>query len=479
MARRPEVYVPLCETNVSLYCERVSRRELLQRGALGLGGMLLGHQLCAAAAAPKRPAPPKRGPAPKNETPSATSGGRQAKAKAVIQIWLSGGPTHTDTFDPKPESGSDYTGPLNHPIETNVKGIRIGELLPQLAKLADKYSLIRSMTHGQNGHETASYMVQTGRMPGGRLVYPAVGAVVTAFKGFEKGAESLIPPYIVLTQPQGRFSEAGFMGIKYKPFATGGDPNAARFAVEGIIAPGISDDQQRRRRDDLERADTLAQVLADHPQVVAAKEAEKSAYDLIIGDAGKVFDLSTEKEELRKRYGRNTFGQSCLAARRLIEKGVKYVTINQFVWDTHKEHFQAMRRLLPNLDSGLATLIADLSDRGLLDSTIVWCCGEFGRTPKVAWESPWNGGRHHHGAVFSVLVAGGGFKGGQVVGSSDPKGETVQDRPVYPGDLIGSLYELLGIDPDANLPHPMNEVVKATPSPEEGLKLAGRLKEIM
>jgi uncharacterized protein (DUF1501 family) len=213
--------------------------------------------------------------------------------------------------------------------------------------------------------------------------------------------------------------------------------------------------------------------------VAAAKDAEKGAYDLIIGDAGKVFDLSTEKDALRVRYGRNTFGQSCLAARKLVEKGVKFVTVNQFVWDTHKEHFQAMRRLLPNLDRGVGTLIADLADRGLLDSTIVWVCGEFGRTPKVSWESPWNGGRHHFGAVFSALVAGGGFKGGQVVGASDARSETVKDRPVYPGDLIGSIYELMGIDPDANLPHPMNEIVKATPTPEEGLKLAGRLKEIM
>ena len=472
MIKVPQLHVPLSHTTASLDCQRVSRRELLGCGAIGLGGLLLGQQLCSAAAGELAATPE-----PAAATPS--SSGRKATAKAVIQVWLSGGPAHTDTFDPKPESGSDYTGPLNHPIETNVKGIRIGELLPELAKVADKYSIIRSMTHGQNGHETAAYMVQTGRMPGGRLVYPAVGAVVTAFKAFQKGSETLIPPYIVLTQPQGRFSEAGFMGIKYKPFVTGGDPNAYRFEVEGIIAPGISDGQQKYRRDQLDRGDLLARTLEDNSQMVAAKEAEKAAYDLIIGDAGKVFDLSTEKDDLRVRYGRNTFGQSCLAARRLIEKGVKYVTINQFAWDTHKEHFQAMRRLLPNLDKGLATLLSDLSDRGLLESTIVWCCGEFGRTPKVAWESPWNGGRHHFGDVFSVLVAGGGFKGGHVVGASDAKGETVKDRPVYPGDLIGSFYELLGIDPDANLPHPMNEIVKATPTPAEGLKLAGRLKEIM
>ena len=472
MARKDEVYVPLSDTTVSLCCEPISRRKLLARGAMGLGGLFLGDRLCSGAA---KPAAPKSAAKPGADASPAAG----PKAKAVIQIWLSGGPPHTDTFDPKPDAGADYTGPLNQTIETNVKGIRVGSMLPELAKLADKYSLIRSMTHGQNGHETASYMVQTGRMPGGRLVYPAVGAVVTAFKGFEKGKESLIPPYIVLTQPQGRFSEAGFMGIKYKPFATGGDPNASRFAVEGIVAPGISDQQQAYRRDVLGQTDALAMALREHPEIAAAKKAEKKAYDLIIGDAGKVFDLSTEKDEVRTRYGRNTFGQSCLTARRLIEKGVKYVTINQFVWDTHKEHFPAMRRLLPNFDNGVSALISELSSLGLLDSTLVWCCGEFGRTPKVAWESPWNGGRHHFGAVFSVLVAGGGFQGGQVVGASDSKGETVKDRPVYPGDLIGSIYELLGIDPEANLPHPMNEIVKATPSPEEGLKLAGRLKEIM
>ncbi len=439
--------------------ENISRREAICRGLAGAAGFLMAGVPAAGSRAATQPQKPK--------------------AKSVIQIWLAGGPSHMDSFDPKPEAGHDYCGPLNNPIATNVPGIRIGELLPRLAKQADKFSLIRSMTHGDNGHETAAYLTQTGRRPGDRLVFPCAGAVVSLFKGYEAGYKGLIPPYIVLTQPQGRFSEAGFMGIKYKPFATGGDPNAYRFAVEGIVAPGISDEQQAYRRDMLAQTDALSKALPENPDILAAKDAEKKAYDLIIGDAGKVFDLSTEKDELRTKYGRNTFGQSCLAARRLVEKGVKYVTINQFVWDTHKEHFQAMRRLLPNFDKGVSTLIAELSSSGLLDSTLIWCCGEFGRTPKVAMESPWNGGRHHYGAVFSVLVAGGGFKGGQVVGASDSRGESVKDRPVYPGDLIGSIYELLGIDPEANLPHPMNEVVKATPSPAEGMKLAGRLKEIM
>jgi hypothetical protein len=462
MTRSREVDVPLSDTNVLLNCGRMSRREALARGALGLGGILLGNRLCAAARAD-----------------AAAGTQREAKAKAVIQIWLSGGPPHTDTFDPKPESGAEYTGPLRSFLETNVSGIRIGEKLPKLAKLADKYSLVRGATHGVAGHETASYMMQTGRRPGGRLVYPAIGAICSAFKGFDGESKSLIPPYIVLTQPQGRFSEAGFMGQRYRPFATGGDPNAQRWAVEGIVAPGISDAEQAYRRDMLAQTDQLALALGDHPEIAAATQAKDEAYELIIGDAGKVFDLSDEKSELREEYGRNTLGQSCLAARRLVEAGVKYVTVNHWGWDTHKEHFQAANRLLPMLDNGLGALLADLSERGLLDSTLVWCCGEFGRTPKIDWGPPWNGGRHHHPAVFSVLVAGGGFKGGQVVGSSDSRGERVRDRPVYPGDLFVSIFELLGIDPDANLPHPMNEVIKAAPQPEEGIKLAGKLVEIM
>lgn len=447
----------------------LTRRQMLQQGVLGAASLLMAERLCAegAAAPAKEPAPEKAAEAP-------TLG----KAKAVIQLWLSGGPSHTDTFDPKPESGSDYHGGNNHPIETSAKGIRFHESMPATAKVADKLAIIRSMTHRQNGHETASYMVQTGRMPGGRYVFPMVGAAVTAMKGVDKESKSLIPPYIVLTQPQGRFSESGFLGIRYKPFATGGDPNAFKFAVEGIVAPGVTDEQQQERRDLLNRLNTLGRYLKDDPQMQAAYAAKQGAYDLILGDAGKVFDLAQEPDELRTRYGRNRFGQSCLVARRLIEKGVRYVTINQFAWDTHKEHFQAVRRLHPDMDNALGTLIADLAEKGLLETTIVWVGGEFGRTPKIDWQSPWNGGRHHFGNCFTHVLAGGGFKGGIVVGSSDAKGEEPKDRPVYPCDMIGSIYQMLGIDPDGNLPHPMNDVVKATPAPEEGVLSGGRLKEI-
>ena len=438
----------------------LTRRNLLRLGAMGCAGMALGDLwfLPAFAAQPK--------PA--------------AKAKALIQIWMWGGPSHLDTFDPKPEAGSDYAGPLDHPIETNVSGIRICELMPNLAKCAEKYSIIRGMTHGVNSHETASYEVQTGRASGGKDVFPCVGAVASYFKGVNAGYKGLIPPYIVLTEPQGRFSEEGFLGLRYKPFATGGDPAQNRFAVEGVVLQGISDQRQQSRRQLLHDLNMFDKSLRDDPRITPWKESEQQAYDLILGDGGKVFDLSQEKNEMRDRYGRNTFGQSCLAARRLVERGVPYITINyQGGWDTHKENFQTMRHRVPEMDKAMAALLLDLSEQGLLDSTIVWWSGEFGRTPKVQWEAPWNGGRGHWGQVFSAMVAGGGFAGGHVVGSSDARGEEVKGRPVYPMDLISSIYTQLGIDLHASLPHPLGQSVFVAPSKEENVRTAGMLREIM
>jgi hypothetical protein len=329
------------------------------------------------------------------------------------------------------------------------------------------------MTHGIYAHETASYAVQTGRKPGERLVYPCAGAVVSLFKGKGAASGGLIPPYIVLTQPQGRFSENGFLPERYRPFATGGDPAQARFAVEGVVAQGISDKRQQDRRQLLHQLNTLEKARQDEPAWKELDQAEQQAYELILGDAGKVFDLAQEKDEMRDRYGRNTFGQSCLAARRLVEHGVPYVTINYEGWDTHRQNFQTMRQKLPQMDKGLATLLQDLSERGLLDSTVIWWSGEFGRTPKVMWEAPWNGGRNHWGDCFTAMVAGGGFQGGHVVGSTDARGEQVRDRPVYPADVIGSIYQLLGIDPEARLPNPQGADVPVMPAG------AGLLKEIL
>lgn len=435
----------------------MSRREMLRRCLYGAGGLFLLNGWGLRAASPSR----------------------SPRARSVIQVWLWGGPCHIDLFDPKPEAGRDYCGPLNSALETNVPGIRVGQLLPRLAGQADKYVLIRSLTHGSNAHETASYIVQTGHNPGGRDVFPSAGAVVAHFKGRSGGPGGLIPPYIVLTEPQGRFSEAGFLGSGARPFVTGGDPARARFEVEGIVAPGVSDERQRRRRALLAELNTLGRVLPGDATLQSFYASEEQAYELILGEAGRLFDLTREPDAVRDRYGRNTFGQSCLMARRLVEQGVPYVTINYKGWDTHKQHFQVMNRKLPELDQGLSALLEDLAGRGLLAETIVWVSGEFGRTPKVQWDPPWNGGRNHYGRAFSALLAGGGFKGGQVLGATNRTGEEVVERPVHPAEVLASIYTLLGIDPGATLPHPEGQPVRVLPETSEagsGLRL---LREIM
>jgi hypothetical protein len=434
----------------------ISRREALKRLATGTAGLALGNQLLAAAPKPV------------------------ATAKAVIQIWMWGGPPHTDTFDPKPNAGREYCGPLNQVAKTNVPGIEIGQLLPRLAQMADKYSIIRSMTHGVNGHETAAYIVQTGHRPGGRIVYPSLGAIVSKFRGYDAGYTSLIPPYIVLTQAQGRFDEAGFLGPRFKPFVTGGNPNATRFAVEGVVSGNITEERQGTRRELLHSLDSLKHAIPNHPGAKRLDETEHKAYEMILGDAGKLFDLSTEDNALRQRYGRTTFGQSCLMARRLVEAGVPFVTINYGGWDTHKQHFETMRRKLPEMDNGMSALLEDLDNRGLLDSTVVWWSGEFGRSPKVANSAPWNGGRHHFGQCFSAVLAGGGFQGGRVVGASDATGEHVAERPVYPPDVLGSILERMGIDPDGALPNSRGMDMTIMPSGDDEFgKDGGRLKELV
>jgi uncharacterized protein (DUF1501 family) len=441
----------------------ISRREALRLGLCGAAGLLAAGRIARAAQEPAT---------------QQAAADIKVKAKSVIQVFLWGGMSHNDTWDPKPDSGNDYMGEFSKVIPTNVPGIVLGALFPELAKQADKFSLIRSMTHHNNGHETAAYLMQTGHTPGERLAYPSVGAVFSLFKSPDY--KGIIPPYIVLTRPQGRFSEEGFLGPKYKPFATGGDPAAARFEVEGVVSRSISDDRQKARRELLQKMNTMGAAMAAIPQVAAAEEAKKAAYELILGPGRDVFDLSKEKPELRTRYGKTTFGQDCLVARRLVETGVPYVVINYpGGWDTHSNHFATMRKQCPDLDLGLATLLADLKDHNLLDTTIVWCCGEFGRGPKIDWQPPWNGGRNHYGNVFSVLVAGGGFKGGRIVGSSDAKGEEVKERPVYPVDLLGSIYRLSGIDPTARLPHPMGFEAHVLPDASEKVKSAGLLTEIM
>jgi hypothetical protein len=398
-------------------------------------------------------------------------------AKSVIFVYLDGGPAQTDMFDPKPKAGKDYTGPLVKTSVTNVTGIEIGEKLPLLAKMADKYCIIRSMTHGINGHETASYVMETGSLPGGRIVYPSMGAVI-AFKK-EATYKGSIPAYISLTSGSTRFNEAGFLGPQYKSFATGGSPESIQFSVEGIVNSSYSDDQLKNRKKLLNSLDNFSEQMPGNKQLADMDKYQQQAYSLILGEDRKVFNLNEESDAMRSKYGKNRLGQSCLVARRLVQKGVPFVVIRNGGWDTHKEHFERMNEKLPELDQALSALIQDLADKGLLDETIVICGGEFGRTPKVLFEPPWNGGRNHFGAAFSYLVAGGGFVGGKVVGATDPRGEKVIERPVFPWDFAETIYTLMGIDTKGTLPHPTEGDVPILFLPQEKDKKGGMLTEIM
>ena len=395
-------------------------------------------------------------------------------AKSVVEIWLWGGPSQLETFDPKPKASRDYNGGLKS-IPTNVPGIEIHEWWPELAKCADLYSLVRSMTHTQFGHESAAYLMQTGRLPGGGEVCPAIGTVIAQAK--RKSYKGDLPPYVILTRAKGRFSEVGFLGADAAPLVTGGQPNSQRFAVDGIVPPnGIS------QKAALERFDLLAKLDAWRPDANTANAAVAAAFDvagvearrIAEGNAAKVFDLSLEPGEVRNRYGRTEVGQSLLAARRLVEYGVPYVAVNTSGWDSHKRHFETMKNRSGDTDMAVAAFLTDLKAKGLLDSTVVWMSGEFGRTPKVGWEPPWNGGRNHYARCFSALVAGGGFKGGCVVGESDETASKPVSRPVAPQDFLGSIYELCGVDPDGPLENDKGKKMTVLPPQSK----EGRLKEI-
>ena len=392
------------------------------------------------------------------------------RAKSVILIYLDGGPAQTETFDPKPAAGRNYYGNYKGVCKTNVEGIEIGEKLPLLATMADKYTLIRSMTHGSNAHETGHYAMITGDTSKSAIVYPSFGAVISYMK--KDTYKGVLPCYISVTSANSRFNEGGFLGNAYKSFDTGGKPESSEFEVEGIVNKFV----------DKERLNQRMALLDGFEGQLNKKELDSlraTNMEFIWGESREVFNLNNEPDSVRKRYGISRLGQSCLVARRLVEAGVPFVNVRTTGWDTHKKHFNYMNTKLPDLDRAVSALLADLDSRGLLDSTIVLLGGEFGRTPKVLWEAPWNGGRAHYGKTFSYLVAGGGFLGGKVLGATDKTGEKVIERPVRPCDLIGTVYLLMGIDPYGTLPHVSEGDLPILPSLLEKGKSNGLLYEII
>ncbi|MEO1998767.1 MAG: DUF1501 domain-containing protein, partial [Planctomycetaceae bacterium] len=412
-------------------CDGVTRRDILRVGGLTPLGFGLGHWLELRRAAAQKQQP--------------------VRARACVMIWLDGGPSHLETFDLKPRAAAEVRGPLQ-PIQTSVAGIQIGECLPHTAKMADRVAIIRSITSPLGEHNFGTHYVMTGHKPTPVLEYPAVGSVHAA----TRPKADVLPPHIAIPDFRvggGRFSGGGFLTPSAHPFAVGSDPSRPDFRVRDLdFFRGLDISRLGRRRRFMRQLDAFSR-RADAGDVPVNPSFEQ-AYRLISsGQATQAFDLSEEPAATRKRYGSRQVGQCCLLARRLIERGVPFVTVNQRGWDTHNALYTRLKEgytgakhpvgLIPTLDLALTALIEDLEDRRLLDETLIVVMGEFGRTPKLNTL----GGRDHWPRVFSALLAGAGIAGGQVIGASDAVGESPLDRPVTPADVAHTLYRLLGIDP--------------------------------
>jgi hypothetical protein len=398
-------------------CDGVTRRDFLRVGSLGVAGLTL-PEFFEARAAAAAPAP---------------------KAKACILLWMGGGPSHIDTFDPKPDAPSEWRGEFNA-IPVKGADFQVCEHLPRLAAMGDRFSVLNAVTHPEGAHERGTTYMLTGyrQIPG--FEYPGFGSVVAK----EQGWQNNLPPYVAIPGVVGE-AAAGYLGAEGSPFGAG-DPGNQGYSVRDIVLPGGVDEARLgRRREFLAAADTLVRTgKADDP-VTGVDRFYTRAYDLITSaTTRKAFDIRQEPEALRNAYGRNTLGQGCLLARRLIESGVRFVTINQGGWDNHGGIFNALsRNRLPELDAAMSTLLKDLSDRGMLQETLVVWMGEFGRTPRINM----TGGRDHWPKASSVVMAGGGLKGGIVVGKTDDKAEEPKERPLRPEDIAFTLFESLGINP--------------------------------
>jgi hypothetical protein len=376
------------------------------------------------------------------------------KPSSCILIWMDGGPTHFETFDPKPEAPVEIRGEFQ-PIPTNVSGIQICEHLPQLASIANKYAIVRSVCHNQGNHGAGNHYMMTGAPPRipvgcGAFVsfHPSLGSVAAK----ERPAPHGLPPYFSMPS-MSRSGGPNFLGAKYAPFVVGGDPNNKHFRVRDVELPsGITDDRFGARRDLRHLVDRLPRFSdpATADPVVAVDEFFQQGVELITTpEAQKAFDIQTESDATRDAYGRNSFGQRALLARRLVEAGVPFVTLYDGGWDHHSDLFGALKTRLPSWDQTVAALINDLDQRGLLETTMVIALGEFGRTPKISTlPGQAKAGRDHWANAMSILFAGGGTPGGQVIGATDRQGHSACERILSPENFVSTVYLKMGIDPD-------------------------------
>lgn len=418
-------------------CDGVSRRDFLRLGALSGIGLTLPAVL--ASEANEGPRPNRRGP----------------RARSVILVYLGGGLSHHDSFDLKPEAPEEIRG-IYHPMATCVPGTHIGELLPRMARVMDKVALVRSGAHNNDHHETATNWVLCGRFGTPFGDYPAMGAVVSHQLGFR----GPLPPYVAIPRNPSFTWELGkssWLGGRYESFRTG-DPNQANFQVQDVSpSENVSPRSARRRQSMLQSMDSLAREVQSNDQLATYGEFQQRAADLLLSsEARGAFAIDRENAALRDRYGRSTFGQSCLLARRLVERGVRFATINYGGWDHHAQIWNSLNRRLPEFDQGFSALITDMDERGLLADTLVVAMGEFGRTPRINREV----GRDHWSQAASLLFAGAGVHGGLVLGQTDRQGAFVTRRPVAPADVAYTIYEAVGVDPHRWINHPEGRPVE-------------------
>ena len=419
--------------DASADCEGLTRRSFVQAGVLGLGGLSLADLLALKAHA---------------------GSAKQSSGTSVILIWMSGGPGHHETWDPKPEAVDQFRGPFGA-ISTALPGVQFSETCPEQAKIADKLAILRSVRHGTGDHTKGNHWMLTGfegpdfNKPDNRIQRrPSLGSAAAHLRGPNMPG---MPAYAAVPHLRGGtdnlFHYAAYIGGSANPFVVNSDPNEANYRVQDLsLASGLTFSRLENRRALLKTIDNL-QRQADQ-KVLDMSSHQEAAFNLLSSQSVRdAFDISQEPASLRDQYGRHQFGQSALLARRLIERGVTFVTVNTQPWDHHGTANRlpteiGAKQLIPPTDKAIAALVRDLIDRGLYEQTLVVAMGEFGRTPKMNSAA----GRDHWGHAFSVLLAGGGLKMGQTVGASDDKGAYVTDRPLSPEDVAATIYHHLGID---------------------------------
>jgi hypothetical protein len=377
----------------------------------------------------------------------------EGKAKSVIHVWLPGGWAQQETFDPKPLAPVEYRGDMK-PIDTKLPGVQFNELLVKTAGIADKITVVRSMSHGEAAHERGTHNMFTGYRPSPALTFPSFGSVVS----HEFGPRANLPPYVSVPGLPAPDAGAGYLGSGFGPFAIGSDPADGNFTVRDLALPGGVDASRFATRQRLRDAvGRHFQRLEGSENLAALDSFYERAYALVNSpEARGAFDIKAEPDKLRDEYGRNQAGQRMLLARRLVEAGVRFVTLSYGSWDMHDRITDSIRRTLPPFDQAFAALIGDLDQRGLLDSTLVMVSSEFGRTPRINN----NAGRDHWPKVFSVVLAGGGIKAGAVYGASDAIAAEPQDNPLSVEDLATTVYHCLGIVADKELMAPGNRPIE-------------------